>query len=297
MFDVSGRLAVFANQDDVELAGFAVGPERPQSGLGVIYLHGKGGNFYTGPGRFLSLGLADEDCLHLSMNMRCHDIGYTRYDMEPPDISVGGAVIDGGAWERTAEGYKDIDAGIAYLREHGCDRIVLAGHSSGGLYTGIYEDSARVIVGRVFLSPLMTSRTAFQVWFSSDEQRAEVQELAEQMVADGRSEHLIPLPSWYYGITPRALLERIHEPEDYFAAGCATWSCPTLGVWGGLESRVAQWTQVFDGLAADRPVRTLLIPETGHHYYGYENLVVEEMRAFLDELSSTADVPAASEQA
>ena len=166
MFTVSGRLAVFRNEDDVELAGFAMGPERPSSGLGVLYLHGKGGNFYTGPGRFLSIGLADKDCLHLSMNMRCHDVGYTRYDMESPDISVGGAVVDGGAWERTAEGWKDIDAGIAYLQEQGCTRVVLAGHSSGGLYTGVYEDRRGIIAGRVFLSPLMTSRTAFQVWLT-----------------------------------------------------------------------------------------------------------------------------------
>lgn len=296
MFSVTGRLAVFSNEDDVELAGFAVGPERPPSGLGVIYLHGKGGNFYTGPGRFLSMGLAGYGCLHLSMNMRCHDVGYTRYDMEPPDISLGGAVVDGGAWERTAEGYKDIDAGIRYLREQGCDRIVLAGHSSGGLYTGIYEDRAGIVVGRVLLSPLMTSRTAFQVWFTSDEQRDQARALAERMVADGRSEHLIPLPSWYYGISARALLERINEPDDYFAASCRTWSCPTLGIWGGLESRVELWTQVFDGLAADRPVRTLLIPETGHHYYGYENLVVEEMREFLAELPSATTTPAASER-
>lgn len=281
MFSVPGRLAVFPNDDGVELAGFAVGPERPSSGLGVLYLHGKGGNFYTGPGRFLSMGLADRDCLHLSMNMRCHDIGYTRYDIESPDISAGGAVTDGGAWERTKEGYKDVDAGIAYLRTHGCERVVLAGHSSGGLYVGLYPDRHDLVTGRVFLSPLMTSRTAFQVWFRSEQDRDAARARAEQLVASGHGEHLLPLPTWYWAISARSLLERIEEPDDYFESALRGWRCPVLVIWGGQESRVAEWKRMF-GALDDRSCRMLEIPEAGHHYTGYEHLVVEAARAFLD---------------
>lgn len=280
MFTVPGRLAVLKNEDDVELVGFAMGPERPSSGIGVLYLHGKGGNFYTGPGRFLSIGLADCDYLHLSMNMRCHDLGYTRYDMESPDISVGGATCDGGAWERTFEGWKDIDAGVAYLQGHGCTRIVLAGHSSGGLYTGVYEDSRDVIVGRVFLSPLMTSRTAFAVWFGSAAERDATRARAESMVAQGQGERLVPLPVWYYAISARSLLDRVGEPEDYFEQGLRRWRSPVLGIWGGLEGRVADWERTFAALN-DRPCRTLTIPDVGHHYTGREDVVVEAMRDFL----------------
>lgn len=287
MLNVSGRLAAFRNQDDVELAGFAMGPEHPRSGLGVLYLHGKGGNFYTGPGRFLSIGLADQDCLHLSMNMRCHDIGYTRYDMESPDIFVGGALCDGGAWERTAEGWKDIDAGITYLLEQGCTRVVLAGHSSGGLYTGVYEDPRAVVVGRVFLSPLLTSRTAFRVWFQSQEERDEVRARAEEMVAAGLGERLVPLPVWYYAISARSLLERVAEPDDYFEKGLRAWTSPVLAVWGEAESRVADWKDVF-GALRDRPCRMVGIPGAGHHYAGSEDLVVQAVREFLTGLGTEA---------
>lgn len=296
MISVDGRLVIFTNADGVELAGFAVGPERSQSGLGVLYLHGKGGNFYTGPGRFLSVGLADEGCVHLSMNMRAHDIGYTRYDMEPPDISVGGAVVDGGAWERTSDGYKDIDSGIAYLQAQGCERIVLVGHSSGGLYTGIYDDRQGVVCARVFLSPLMTSRTAFQVWFASDAEREGVRTSAQQMVADGRGEQIIALPTWYYAISARSLLERMSEPDDYFAAGLAKWQAPTLVIWGDAESRVAEWERVF-GALADRPCTMLGIPNTAHHYFGHETFVVDAVRSFLhslDGVTATAELGRAS---
>lgn len=285
MLSVPGRLAVFRNVDDVELAGFAMGPEHPRSGLGVVYLHGKGGNFYTGPGRFLSVGLADMDCLHLSMNMRCHDIGYTRYDMESPDIFDGGALCDGGAWERTSEGWKDIDAAISYLEEQGCTRVVLVGHSSGGLYTGTYEDRRDVVVGRVFLSPLLTSRTAFRVWFRSQAERDDVRSRAEQMVAQGLGERLIALPTWYYAISARSLLERVAEPDDYFEDAMRRWSCPVLVVWGLEESRTADWERVFGSLS-DRPCRMVGVPEAGHHYTGKEPSVVDAVREFVLELEA-----------
>jgi pimeloyl-ACP methyl ester carboxylesterase len=287
MFDISGRLAVFENEDGIELTGFVTGAAPPRSGLGIIYLHGKGGNFYTGPGRFLSAGLADLDCLHLSMNMRCHDVGYTRYDMEPPDIFAGGAVCDGGAWERTTEGYKDVDAAIVYLRARGCERIVIVGHSSGGLYTGVYEDREQVVVGRVFLSPLMTSRTAFSMWFGSDAERERVRAQAAAMVTDGHGEQLIALPIWYYAISARSLLERIAEPADYFEAGLRQWASPTLVVWGEHEGRIADWRRVF-GALTDRPCRLLEIPGTAHHYFGHEDLVTEATRGFLTELGVAA---------
>jgi hypothetical protein len=41
----------------------------------VIHLHGKGGNFYTGPGRFIPLLTRDHDVAHLAINFDCHDLG------------------------------------------------------------------------------------------------------------------------------------------------------------------------------------------------------------------------------
>lgn len=283
MLDVTGRLAVFANQDGVELAGFAIGHERPRSGLGVLYLHGKGGNFYTGPSRFMPVGLADENCLHLSMNMRCHDIGYTRYDVVSPDISVGGATTDGGAWERTSEGWKDIDAGIDYLRGHGCTRIVLVGHSSGGLYTGLYPDEGHLVVGRVFLSPLISSKTAFQIWFPAQEDRDRAQATAHSMVSEGRGEQLIPLRTWYWAISARSLLERIAEPDDYFESALQRHSCPLLVIWGGQESRVEDWKRTFGSLQ-DRECLLYEIAGAEHHYAGFEDHAVAQMREFLRRL-------------
>lgn len=160
---------------------------------------------------------------------------------------------------------------------------MLAGHSSGGLYTGVYNDTRSVIAGRVFLSPLMTSRTAFQVWFDSASERDEARARAEVMVAEGHGERLLPLPTWYYAISARSLLERIAEPDDYFAQGLRGWSSPVLGVWGGREGRVDEWARVFGGLD-DRPCQTVTIPGAGHHYTGYEARVVDVLRDFLVKL-------------
>lgn len=282
----AGELVVFHNQDGFELAGFLQGDDDPRSGLGVLYLHGKGGNFYTGPSRYLPAGLLDGGHLQLAMNMRCHDIGYTRYDMEAPDISDGGAECDGGAWERTAEGWKDLRAGVDLLLSRGCRQVVLVGHSSGGLYTGVYPDDRGVIAGRVFLSPLMTSRTAFQVWFLDAEARRHAEDRATAMVAAGDGEALMTLPCWYYAISARSLLERLAEPEDFFATGLDGWREPVLLIWGALENRGPAWEQQFAQLT-DRPCRTLRIPDAGHHFAGRESEVIDALGTFLAEVSPT----------
>jgi pimeloyl-ACP methyl ester carboxylesterase len=281
---------VFQNQDGFELVGFLQGENDPQSGLGVLYLHGKGGNFYTGPSRYLPAGLLDAGHLQLAMNMRCHDLGYTRYDIESADITAGGAECDGGAWERTAEGWKDLRAGVDLLLARGCRQVVLVGHSSGGLYTGVYQDDRAVIAGRVFLSPLMTSRTAFQVWFRDAEERQHARRQAAALVADGRGETLLTLPCWYYAISARSLLERLEEPEDFFGTGLSGWHEPVLGIWGALEDRCPAWEQRFAELT-DRPCRTLRIPDAGHHYAGHEAKVGDAVRAFLAEVSPTGSGP------
>jgi pimeloyl-ACP methyl ester carboxylesterase len=281
---LSVRLLTLRNTDGVPLDAVAWEPsDRPLAG--IVYLHSKGGNFYTGPGRFVPELTRDRPLLQLAINMRCHDIATTRLDVPSDDIfsdreTYRGAEVDGGAYERIADGHKDVAAAVSWMRGRGVEQVFIAGHSSGGFYVGQYAALHDDVAGRILISPLTSNRTALGFWFDSDGERDATVERAKRMVEAGQGELLLTVRHWYYAISARSFLERATEPPDVWEKAMAASDVPTLWLWGGEESRHQLWERLCAQLRGDRD-RRVVIPGAEHHFIGHEQAVADEILDFV----------------
>lgn len=267
--------------DGVRLTAL-VHPAAGEPWAGVVHLHGKGGRATTGPGRFIPERAAADGVVHLALDMRSSGLGYTRYDVPSPDFTSGDVPVAGGWWERIADGRRDVAAAVDHLRGVGCPRIFLSGHSSGGLYAAEHSARDPHVAGRIFLSPLLSNRTALRVWFPEPGGLDDALDRARALVAAGRGHHVIPLGSWYYGISAASLVERAAEPEDAWDRALAASAAPVLMVWGGAESRDAAWRRAFAAIATEDK-RMVVVPGAEHHFVGAEQQVTDAVLAFLDD--------------
>ena len=271
------RIAVDGCQPiDAMLTGAPAG----EAVAAVVHLHGKGGNFYTGPGRFICDRSRGAPIAHLSINMDCHDLGYTRYDIPSPDFTTDLVPVGGGFWENIGRGHEDVGAAVDYLRSLGHRRIFVSGHSSGGYYAVDYAARDAELAGVVLLSPLTTNRTALPRWFPGPGELDEALARARALVAAGRGPQLLPLSSWYYAISAASLVERAADSPDQWEKSLATLSCPVLMLWGEDESRHRLWTDVVR--RADKAdLRWRSLPDCEHNFIGHEDTVTREVTEFV----------------
>lgn len=270
-------------EDGSLLQGVVSAPRAGGATAAVLHVHGKGGNFYSGPPRTLPPLVGPDHLVHLSLNLRCHDLAYSRLG-NAAGIAPGAGAADGGMWERLDEGAPDIGAGVDWLREHTGLPVVVVAHSAGGYFLADYSAGKPPIAGRVFLSPLTSVRFPLSIWWPDPEELAAVGRRAEQMVADGEGHLLIPVSSWYCAISAASLVERLHERPGRWLEGCNASDSPVLLAWGGEESRAGQWDELFGRLTApDR--RRLELPGTGHEYDGAEQELADAIAAFVDDVS------------
>lgn len=241
----------------------------------LLHLHGKGASMLGIQSRFLPALLPE--VAHLSLNMRCHDLAYNTDREDRP--------VAGGMYESLADGAVDIAAGLAYLRER-YDRVILCGHSSGGYYAGEYGLTGDAVDGRILLSPLFTNRTALSWWYPEPEQLDAALLLARAMADEGRGAQIIPLPSWYWGITADSLLERAAQPDDRWLAGVQSDTSPLLMLWGGTEGRDPDWADYLERMSA--PASGGALDGSDHWYGGFEHEIAERVRDFLATLGPSA---------
>lgn len=256
-------------------------PSADATGVALLHLHGKGGNFYTGPGLFIPGCDQQRTCAHLALNMRCHDLGYTRYDVPMPDAKEDHIEVAGGMWERLSEGYEDVLAAMAWLRQRGYPRVFLVGHSSGAYY-GL-EMSACAdgdVAGVVLLSTVISYKRHLHSWFADGLDAAVAR--ARDFVERGEGHRLLATESWYYAISARSLLERVEQPDDAFEQLLSRNPSPIMFVCGETEKRLEQWRSLYDGLDTRRK-EWLVLPGVSHDYIGAEQALTSEILRFARE--------------
>lgn len=273
------QLVGVSADDGRELEGLLYEPDEPPI-ASVLHLHGKGGNCYSGSARFLPRLMRARGIRHLSLNMRCHDLGYTRADVRFDDFQEGSARTDGGWWERVSIGPLDVAAGVRALQECGPEPVFVAGHSSGGFYTAAYCSDDPGIAGRILLSPLTDNRRPLPMWFGDDQGLAAAVEQAQKMADAGRGHEVIPLSTWYYGISADSLLERAAEEEAVWLRAMQASTAPVLFLWGAAESRGPLWHSLFEQLSA--PDKEMVVVDgADHNYVGHEESVARAVSDFV----------------
>lgn len=253
----------------------------------VIHLHGKGGNFYSGPSRWLPSLMSAAPIAHLSCNLTCHDLGYTRYDVPEADLSTQTVAVAGGMWEDLEAGVTDVAAAVAWIRDTGITPGFLAGHSSGSYYAVRYAAQDPEIAGRILLSPLLSNRAPIPIWFSDDELERAL-ERAEELAASGRGHLLLPLSHWYYAISADSLLERVRDHPEVWETALAASRAPILWIWGSAEGVADAYSAAFDALElADRT--RIVLAGAEHHYSGHEESVAHVVSEFILDRARSSD--------
>jgi pimeloyl-ACP methyl ester carboxylesterase len=245
----------------------------PADRVALIHVHGKGGNMLRGMSRYLPELLPGY--LHLSINMRCHDLATNTGRADKPN--------GGGMYESLADGHHDLAAAVSYLRGLGVGTVILSGHSSGGWYVGDYGSRYSDIDARFVLSPLTDNKTKLAFWFPGGVGLAEKRAEAEQLIADGRPNDLLLLPSEYWAISAAAFIERISEVDDTWLRAMQANDTPTLLAWGTAESRDQLWRDLFTQFTA--PSQFAAIEGADHDFAGTEHEVADLVNRFVSDLT------------
>lgn len=282
MTEVTRRRSVeavaFTTRDGWTLDGLLY-PAESEAGEKVVLLHvhGKGATMLDIHARWLPDAL--RGVAHFAFNMRCHSLAY---NTDRDDVPV-----HGGMYESLPEGEADLHAAVEFLRAEGFTKIVMSGHSSGGYYVGVYTPTGDDIVGRVMVSPLTDNKTALSWWWPDADDLARALAMADEMVAAGRGDEIIPLPSWYWGITARSLAERAATPgSEFWIERVNALPSPVLYGWGGTESRDGLWTEIGTKLVPE--VHDARLADSDHWYHGFETEMTDLVADFVEHVTGVS---------
>ncbi len=123
---INGTLLEFTTSDGIRLNAFLAGKRRKV--VCIIYVHGMGGNFYSGTAQKRLMRDASKNGMaFLAINTRGHDtVAYLSRPEKRKKWLTGGTDLE--VFEKCA---LDIEAAVALARRLGFRSIILAGHSTG----------------------------------------------------------------------------------------------------------------------------------------------------------------------
>jgi pimeloyl-ACP methyl ester carboxylesterase len=133
-------------RDDVWLDGIITEPRRRRH-TALVFVHGLGSVFSS----------AQPLTRELSTRLNAAGIGYLKFNTRGHDVVAGrGKQLAGAAFERFGRSVEDIRTVIAFARQCGYRRIVLAGHSTGANKVLYYAARARDrrVGGLILLGPV-----------------------------------------------------------------------------------------------------------------------------------------------
>lgn len=179
-----------ATADGVRLAGIVYRPAAAPSPVGLMLVHGFGGNFYEAYFPNLGRAAAQQGMIVLALNMRDHDTGPKTSDFTDNQV--------------------DIAAGLEHLRSLGARKMVLLGQSMGTnrvLYYQAASGDPSVVATVLVSGP--GNLLQWNVWQFGQKKAQETVNDALRMQAEGRDRDLMlvdlgPLGKALY--TPRYLL-------------------------------------------------------------------------------------------
>jgi alpha-beta hydrolase superfamily lysophospholipase len=207
-----------------------------------LLVHGTGSNFYA-PGvleTFARLGV-ESGCAVLRINTRGHDGMASIYGKSRS--ARGGAT-----YETIADCRHDLVAWIVFLADRGYRRIVLVGHSMGGVkaFFAQAHDPHPSVVAIIGVSPPRFCHERLAAGTRGERFRAEFARMQESMT-QGQGEALVPVTQPLpFVATPAGYLEKYGPDNRYdFVRFLPQVACPVLILIG---SESAAHSSAFDGL-------------------------------------------------
>lgn len=253
------ELITFHAVDKFPLDALLYLPPKETTSRAALLVHGKVMNFYTGPGRILPPHLTALGISCLAMNRRGHDLGGIR----------NGRESYGGSWEKFFDSQLDIAAGIAVLRERGFSRIVLIGHSFGGIASAAYAGEHPADIAALALCSAGTGGPDYLVQSSrrgmlAGDRHQAVDAEAKRLVAEGRGDQIIALPGWWYAITAASWVD-LSKNVPLTVEGARRYPGPILALRGEKEPADIYPAEAVAQAAPGRA--TLAVIPGGDHFY------------------------------
>lgn len=257
---------------DVPLDGLWYSPpSAPRSA--VMLMHGNGGNFYSGPVRFLPGHLVPRGFACFAFNRRGHETLTTRT-----------RVPEGNAFQTAGQAIADNVTARGFVADRGFPAPVVIGHSNGGLYAARHVADNPGVRALVLLSahcggPEMLTRASALGLLAAD-QHAQLAARARELVAAGQPDALMLMPGWWY-VTSAASYIDMERNVPRLLAAAAGIRCPVLYLRGELEDEDLYPAEAFAAHAAG-PVDVRVIPRSDHFYTGHEDQVGRLVADWLD---------------
>lgn len=272
--------------DGIDLAGVVVEPKgRKQTAL--IWLHGLTSSFDNGQALISELSRA---CVK-------QKIGYFKFNTRGHHVADYGELnmrhLVGAGFERFTDCLKDIDAMVAFVRNCGYTRIVLAGHSTGAnkaLYY-FYRRKTRTVKALLLAGPVSDvvseSKRIGRRMLNQRVTRALV-------LAQRKTDTLVPA-SWGFMSAQRYVsLFKPGQAEDVFPwhSQSAKWKelasvrCPVAIVFGerdeALDRDASSAVEIFRQHAKrTRQFTGLVVPGASHGFYHHEREVTRIIAKWL----------------
>lgn len=260
-------------EDGLELEGVLIRPTATPSRAAVIWIHGGTEAFSDRACVEIGREVARKGCTFLSGNTRGHDLAavFVRGD----DVQVAGS-----AWERMEDAPLDIAPWVDLIQGVHSGPIFLVGHSLGASKVVYYCAQRRDtrLRGVVLASPVVSFATL-----------PERVTLAEQMVAEGRGDELLPhlagSPPWNI-VSAQTVAGRGPILERAFLPGrgrpwISDLSCPVLAFYGTNEEDAGEQLEIIRQSAGDL-CETQLIQNADHSYSGRQREVSRQIVGWID---------------
>jgi pimeloyl-ACP methyl ester carboxylesterase len=276
-------------EDGYTLAGCRFDPPEGRPDAAVVWLHG------------LNLGFSEPE--YIRIGRLAADRGFCFVSAETRGRGFGtwlrgkaGTRLAGSAWELLTESPCDVAAWVAYARQLGAGRLVLAGHGWGAAKI-VFHIAAR---GSDGIDGVVIASSGSLVRDNLDPTLAEE---AERAVAEGRGLDLMPFGS-RSGLGPNtvsaqvyALRARVHR-ELYGAAdmppALARVDAPILAWFGDREQSAERDVRGFlatirrNAVIAPR-VETAMLAGASYLYTGAETVVADTLATWIRSLAAPAD--------
>lgn len=264
----SEKLASVEAEDGLLLTGFEAVPASPRE-TAFVWIHGFGVGYDLPECVRLGRELAGRGFGFVAGNVRGHDGGAVGWRSRAGRVET---IRVGSWWEVFEESALDIAAWVRHSRSLGFEQVVLCGHSFGAL-RAVYYVSERKGGG---VDGLVLASTSFGLRHLD----AATAVLANQLVADGEGERLLPAGSWPRGFGTDTVSAQTYASwwrvaPRFFGEGRSRFAdirCPTLILYGaaGDVGGEAEIDYIRGLLSPSLPVDSRLLPDVRHRYAGGE---------------------------
>jgi pimeloyl-ACP methyl ester carboxylesterase len=270
------ELLTIKGEEGVELDGAfyeaSEGKRETSDKCAVYLIHGRSMNFYTGFPRFVPPALTPRGYDCLSLNRR----GRSILSITPGWKPEGDAVV------MFSHQMSDALAGLEFLKNRGYGRIIVGGHSQGGLLAAALAAQDKAIKGIVLASAIPVY-DIIPPWHPK-EVVSKVIEEAKVALSEGKEDRMFTIDGWPWVISAKSVLQELDPVHADLKAFMERITVPILSFYGsdGIERQIGEpGKEAFD-MSPSRSKRFVIIDGADHFYRGHESRIQQEVVSWMD---------------